>query len=260
MINRRRFRPFFICVFLFIQFLGIPVQGSATTIIAVRTPTDIYLGADSRVIRVRPDGAAYYEVKCKIGQVGKILFVAAGPYEYDPTGLNVRSLLTEGQRSGASIVQTVERFETLYAEALTRTSRTAQKKSPMVYEKYFLGGHVYVYFVAFENETPRFFGRTFTIQSSNDPVTVGVEQHDCPPDCLAAEPTIFGIGYADIVEKVSSNVLKTRPPIQLITDIIETSIRDDPDHKSGVPIDILHLNKDGARWVQKKKECPAIQP
>jgi hypothetical protein len=63
-----------------------------------------------------------------------------------------------------------------------------------------------------------------------------------------------------VLGKVSSEVLKTRPPVQVITEVIEASIREDPDHKSGGPIDILHLNKDGARWVQKKKECPDIQP
>ena len=97
-----------------------------------------------------------------------------------------------------------------------------------------------MYFFAFENETPRYFGRTFTIRSSNDPV--------------------LGIGYADVMKKLSSSALKTRAPIQVITEAIEASIREDPDHKSGGPIDILHLSKDGARWAQKKKECPEIQP
>jgi hypothetical protein len=54
--------------------------------------------------------------------------------------------------------------------------------------------------------------------------------------------------------------LKKQPPIPFITEVIEASIREDPDHRSGGPIDILHLNKDGARWVQKKNECAEIQP
>jgi hypothetical protein len=211
------------------------------------------------VARVLPGGTVYDEVKCKIGQVGKIFFAGAGPYEYEPTGLNIRLLLIEAQHPGASVAKTVERFETLYADALTRTSRTAQKESPRVYEKYFLNGHVYLYFFAFENGIPRDFERIFTIQSSSDPVTVGIEPRDCPPGCPSTEPTIHGIGYADVLGKVSSGVLKTRPPVQVITEVIEASIREDPDHKSGGPIDILHLNKDGARWVQKKKECPDIQ-
>ena len=210
--------------------------------------------------RVLPDGTVYYEAKCKIGQVGKIFFTGVGPYEYEPTGLNIRLLLIEAQRSGANVVQTIERFETLYADALRRTSRTAQKESPMVYQKYFLDRHVYVYFFTFEDETPKYFGRIFTIQSSNGPATVDTEQRDCPPGCPGSEPTILGIGYADVVKELSPNALKTRPPIEIITEVIEASIREDPDHKSGGPIDILHLSKDGARWVQKKKECPEIQP
>ena len=246
-------------VFLLVQLLAVPALLNATTIVAVRTPTDIYLGADSRVTEVRPDGSFFYEVKCKIGQVGKIFFAGAGLYGHEPTGLSIRSSLIQAQSPGASLSQTIERFETLYADALTRTLRAAQKESPMVYRKYFLNGHVYVYFFAFENGFPRYFGRIFIIQSFNDPVTVGIEQRDCPPDCLSAEPTILGIGYADVIKKLSPDVSKTRPPIQLIAELVDASIKADPAHQSGGPIDILHLNKDGARWVQKKKECAEIQ-
>ena len=260
MINRIWIPPLLIRVFVFLQFLGIPALGNATTIVAVKTPSDIYLGADSRVIGVRPDGTVYFDVKCKIGQVGKLFFAGAGPYEYDPMGLNIRSLLIEAQRPGATVVQTIDRFDTLYADALTRTSTTAREKSPTVYQQYFLNGHVYIYFVAFENETPRFFARTFTIKSSDDAVKVDTEQHDCPPGCPDTEPTIYGIGYADVMRQLSSTELQRRPPVQVITELIEASIREDPDHKSGGPIDILHLNNDGARWVQKKQECREIQP
>jgi hypothetical protein len=260
MINRMiRVRSLPTCALLFLQLLGIPVVGSATTIVTVKTPTDIYVGADSKVTGVRPDGTVYYELKCKIGQVGNIFFAGVGPYEYRPTGLNIRLLLVEAQRSGASVGQTVEKFETLYADALTRTSRTAQKESPMVYTKYFLNGHVYVNFFALENGIPQYFGRIFNIQSSNDPVTVETEQRDCPPGCPGTEPTIHGIGYAEVMKRLSSDALKTQTPIQVITEAIEASIREDPDLKSGGPIDILHLSKDGARWVQKKQECPEIQ-
>ena len=260
MINSRQIRPLVIPVFLFLQLLGVPALGNATTIVAVRTSTDIYIGADSRVTGVRPDGTVYYDMKCKIGQVGKIFFAGAGPYEYGPTGLNIRLLLFEAQRPGASVHETVERFETLYADALTRTSRTAQKESPMVYNKYFLNGHVYVYLFAFDNEIPVYFGRIFTVQDSDDSVTISIEQRDCPPGCPDTEPTLHAIGYADVIKKASPDALRTQPPVPFITEVIEASISEDPDHKSGGPIDILHLSKDGASWVQKKKECDAIQP
>jgi hypothetical protein len=62
------------------------------------------------------------------------------------------------------------------------------------------------------------------------------------------------------MKNLPTNALRIKPPIQVITELIEASIRKDPEHKSGGPIDILHLNKDGARWVQKKQECREIQP
>ena len=65
---------------------------------------------------------------------------------------------------------------------------------------------------------------------------------------------------AEVMKKLSCNALKTRPPIQVIAEVIEASIREDPDYKSDGPIDILHLSKDGARWVQKKRNAPKSSP
>jgi hypothetical protein len=118
---------------------------------------------------------------------------------------------------------------------------------------------VHVFLFAFKNETPQSFHRIFTHEVSNS-MKVHIEQRDCPPGCTTTEPNILGIGYADVIKKASPADLKTRPPIQFTTEVIEASIKADPDHQSGGPIDILHLNKEGARWVQKKNECPEIQP
>src|SRR5262249_10279604 len=101
MIDSRRIRPLVIPVFLFLQLLGVPALGNSTTIVAVRTSTDIYIGADSRVTGVRPDGTVYYDMKCKIGQVGKIFFAGAGTFEFGAKGLNIRLVVVETEPPGA---------------------------------------------------------------------------------------------------------------------------------------------------------------
>ena len=147
-------------------------------------------------------------------------------------------------------------FETFYADALAKTLRITKKWHPQIYNSFFLNGRVYVYLFAFEIEVPRFFVKTFIVQSPKGSAIVGTE--DCSLGCPT--PMIDVIGPPDATEKVSPDLLKKLQPIQAITEVIETSIREDSYHRSAAPIDILHLNKDGARWVQKKKECGEIQP
>jgi hypothetical protein len=79
------------------------------------------------VTGVRPDGTVYYDMKCKIGQVGKIFFARARLYEYGPAGLNIRLLLSEAQRPRASVHETVERFETLYADAYENIKERSER-------------------------------------------------------------------------------------------------------------------------------------
>jgi hypothetical protein len=247
----------FIRVFFFVQCLAVPVN--ATTVMAVRTPTDIYLGADSKVRLVLPDGTVRYEQRCKIQQAGDIFFVSAGPYGRKASGLDVRSLLLDAERLGGTVAETVDRFERLYAIALARALTAVKNETPMVYESHFLNKVISVFLFAIENETPRSFHRTFTHQSSEDSVTVTVEQRDCPPGCTSAEHSVSAVGYGETMKTFSPSVFETHPPIQVIIELIEASIRAEPD-LSGGPVDVIHINKDGAKWVQKKDECPEIEP
>lgn len=238
-----------------------PALVSATTIAAVRTPTDIYIGADSRVTVFRADGAFSYGQQCKIRQVGNIIFTAAGPYGREPgllypnSGLDIESSLMAARIPGETIQQTITRFENIYAEAMAKSLQVMRTWPSMVYQKA-INVPIHVFFFGFE-EIPVSYHRRFTHQKS-DPHTINITRWDCPPGCT--DPHMAGAGYADAIKKFASSVLQTQSPIDLIRDTVESSIKDDPEQQSGPPIDILHIDKDGAKWIQKKEECPTIQP
>src|SRR5688572_13952258 len=73
---------------LAIQFLAVPSH--ATTVMGVRTPNDIYLGADSKrtVTQLdRPGGTSPDDgPMCKITQVGEAFVAVRGFYEYSAYG------------------------------------------------------------------------------------------------------------------------------------------------------------------------------
>jgi hypothetical protein len=254
--NGERVLAVLIRLLLCAQFLCIPALAAATTLVAVRTSTDIYVGADSRSVHMSPAGTLYHDdIKCKIGHVGNIFFAGFGPVRHPPTALSIELSLRYALRQGETVARTVRKFETLHADALAKTLRITKKWYPQIYNSFFFNSRVYVYLFAFEIEVPRFFVRTFTVQSPKDSVIVSTEE--CPLGCPI--PMIDVIAPPDVTETMSPDLLKTLPPIQAITEVIETSIREDPYQRSAAPIDILHLNKDGARWVQKKKECGEIR-
>jgi hypothetical protein len=245
--------------------LILPALVGATTVITLRTATDIYIGADSKIASMHLDGSVSYGQQCKIGQVGSIFFAGAGAYGRKPmpsedpnSRLDIRSSLIKARALGGTMHQIIARFSDVYADEILRTLEIVRSSSPKQYEKASTSS-VYVYFFGFEGDTPVSLRRTFTPMRSDAAVTtIRITEYDCPPNC--AEPHAIGVGYGNIIKDFSADVLKTRSPTDVIREIVELSIKEDPEQKSGMPVDILHLTKHGASWIQKKKECPEIKP
>ena len=234
-----------------------PALVGATTILSVRTPTDIYVGADSKITIIRPDGSAFHAADdCKILQAGKVFFAAAGPY--GAPGLTVWSSFLESASLGGTVYQIATRFAELYATAMTRNSQSVLMSSPRQYER-LIRTPVNAYFFGFEGDTPVSLHKQFLHQThgTGTDATVRMVEFDCPPSCT--EPHVLGVGHADIFKTLSSTSLGTKSPVDFIREQIASGIRNDPTY-SGPPIDILRLTKDGAKWIQKKPQCAEIKP
>jgi hypothetical protein len=54
-------------------------------------------------------------------------------------------------------------------------------------------------------------------------------------------------------EKTNPNLLKDGP-VKAVRTLISIEIADKP-NDVGPPIDVLHITKRGAEWIQKKPEC-----
>jgi hypothetical protein len=235
-----------------------PVFVDATTIFGLRTNADLYMGADSKVTLELGDGTLSYELQCKIQQVGKMFFAAAGPYGHKITGLDVRVSLIEAQREASGVSQQLERFDTLYMEALGRALVYVLNKSPEGYKRFYARKLIHVFFVWVKNEAPAYSHKTFThkINATGD-FDLSVETRECPPGCKNPDSTQpFGVGHVDAKKHLSST---RRSAVEVINDYIKASINGGAG-QSGPPIDILYLNKNGARWIQNEKGCPEIQP
>jgi hypothetical protein len=233
-----------------------PALVGATTILSVRTPTDIYVGADSKITIIRPDGSAFYAADCKILQAGKTFFAAAGPY--GAPGLNVWSSFLESASLGGSVYQIATRFGERYATAMARNSQTVLMSSPSQHER-LIRTPVNAYFFAFEGSTPVFLHKQFIYQTQGPggDTTVRMLEFDCPPGCT--EPHVVGIGHGDTFKTLSPASLGTKSPVDFIREQMEWGIKNDPTY-SGPPVDILRLTKDGAKWIQKKPQCAEIKP
>jgi hypothetical protein len=243
-----------VAVLLFLT-LCLPAIVRATTIVAVRTPTEIYVGVDSKVKIVTPEGAVSYEDRCKLVQLGNVFYTAAGPYR--GRGLSIKSSLVESQVGGGTLYQVASRFAARYAKSIARTAVRMWHTSRAQYLT-LATEPINVYFFGFDGDTPVLIQKRFIVDwfQPDDSVGVQILDYDCQTGC--EEVTVVGIGHVDAMKGLAS-ASETQSPIAIIRDRISSSIKSDPTN-SGLPIDILHLTKAGAKWIQNEKKCPDIQP
>lgn len=262
--------PAWVIPFLFCSHYPPAISGSAA--IAIRTPSEIVLGADSIGI-VKQGGKLIGTTNtiCKIARIGSVFFVHTGLTEYPKTNFQVTALALEADRKGVLLVDKVKVFEDLMLKSLRvvmEHMRTGDRSDRLEYKKSYRNKRVVdVAFFGVEHEVPLLLTRFFNVTSNSGPVSVTVEGQDCPGDCLD------GSGYIPLGESEALRAYVTQHPtifadkglIQAAQFLLQFQINSMPT-KLAAPIDILRVTKDGAEWICKKpcddkdreiKPCPS---
>ena len=228
---------------------------SATTILAVRTPTEIYVGVDSKVKITKPNGLLISQDRCKLVQIGNTFITAAGPYM--APGLNIGTSFEAAKAGGGGLNEIARRFANHYAASMVNAFEDVKKSSAVQYRQ-LTAYPVSVFFFGFDRNTPVAIKKTFAedkVQTKTTNITIS--HNDCPPECN--DLLVMFNGHPDAAKGLSLDFIKTQSPVEFIRERIGLSITINPSD-SGPPIDILQLTKSGGKWIQNEKQCPAIQP
>jgi Proteasome subunit len=236
-----------------------PTLMTGSTVVAIRTPSEIYVGADSKLV-------AYGDIKieqsmCKIRQVDSLFFAHTGLIGDAAGRFNVAETVIKAHRYGHSISATVQAFEKMVVGPLIKTLQQFKRDQPDYYTKYLQAhSHFSIIFFGLENETPVVYSRYFNAKDSTDgSIKVDIQRKDCPGNCPTGMTYIF-LGEQEAISKF----LDGNPHyssvgwVPTIRKLIEIEIADKPDFV-GYPIDIIRVDKKAAEWIQRKKKCPDIQ-
>lgn len=231
-----------------------------TTIVAIRTPTEVIVGADSKVVAIggeitdAPDG-------CKIIQVGNFFFAHAKILRDTLGKFSVHDTVVQSHQLGNSISATVRTFEDLIVPSLVRMLQDLRSINLSYFTQNILkgGSAVDVIFFGIENAKPVLFMRYFVPIIANDgSISVEVKRMDCPGDCPG------GMTFAFMGAKKELNQFLDQNPhysqigwVPTINKLISLEAEANPDHVAP-PIDIMQVDNQGARWLQRKPECPDI--
>jgi hypothetical protein len=246
--------PFLLCLCF-----TLPVHG--TTIVVARSTDEIVIGADSKV--TDPFGNALDRRECKIRQVGR-LFIALEGLEIDrKTGFNVPELTTAALqlRPAAPAAEKISILMGYLVSGLLVELPYLKSHEPDAYFKKIAGGQLFlrIMVASFENGRPLVFVRSFrALQYNPGQIGGAVIPDDCLEDCKG-DVVVRYLGETDAIEGLpeeTPNFWKAGLSTG-VRNLIETEISARSEYV-GPPIDILRIDKNGARWIQKKPECSEI--
>lgn len=233
---------------------------NATTIVVARTPTEIVIGADSKVTDTY--GKELNSRICKIQQAGNLFFAVEGLLKDKATGFNVpeiviRSLQLKPDATAAEKVNILTGF--LTAELFVELNRVRRNSEEEFHTK--LEGQTFLRIVVagFENNRPLVFVRQFRMAYIAQGIGVMVIPDDCLNDCNGAVVTRF-LGETEAIEGLpEDNPSFWNDGLAAgVRRLLETEIAARSEYV-GPPIDLLQITAQGARWIKKKPECPDLK-
>lgn len=236
--------------------MGPGLAYAQTTLVAIRTPEEIWIGADSKVnllFRKEVSRSA-----CKIRQVGNLFIGYAGLAEYTKTNYDLVTVVNEACLKGGTLEGKVRAFEELIVNPLSHALKYMRRNHSKYYRQKIHGKTaVQIVFAAVEKGVPILHVRYLNVSDrEGDSPAVALHKLGCPGrDCPRGEFASYLGHNAAIVQLMEKEKnFWTRGYAEGIRELIDLEIQAEPEYVGG-PVDILRLDRNGHRWIQKKEEC-----
>lgn len=228
----------------------------ATSVVAIRTPSQVVVGTDSLNVPVDNIGENESFLACKIFHHGTIYYTFSGIISDEPSNFNIRLIAEEALKTEGAMADKLMKFETLILSKLKRFSKNLIKDpdpKPVIVKAMFFG---------IENDVPFLYVRRYryTVGASGFG-TILRDPTDCPGKTCTDSPTginLTVLGLRTEIDKILSTgyVITDSNAIKTVKRFIEAQIVADPGHKNvSPPIDIIKIDRTGIHWIQRKKDC-----
>lgn len=242
--------------------LSLASHAAATTIVAVKTPGEIVIGADSKVTDTF--GKAFANQACKIVQAGNLFYAYEGLARDRRTGFDIVKIVNQSLqlKPGAAASEKVSILTGFVTSQLFAELLSLKQHDPATYREKIEGGQTFlkILVAGFEGNRPLLFVRQFrAVAFGRGIIGVMVVPDDCLADC-AGEIVIRSLGETAAIDGLPEETpgFWTKGIVEGVRRLIETEIAARSEYV-GPPVDILRIDKTGARWIQKKPSCPDIQ-
>jgi hypothetical protein len=228
-----------------------------TTVVGFRTAQSIVIGADSR----ENDGKDILpDPVCKILQPGKakMFWVSAQLWKEPISGFSVEAIVNRAARQAVNVDQWVAAFDSRIGPELRRTIAVLKSEDPRTFHRY-AGQHILeIVFLGFEHNVPIVFYRDYRTDAQG--WLMEPDRLHCPgPKCRdPIEHFCLGeCAHANAYR--NARLMSSQPLAETVRDEILAEVK--ADWTVGPPIDVLRIDRTGARWIGRSPDsrCPPIR-
>jgi hypothetical protein len=255
------FLPAFAWFLFLLILLIVPIRPSfATTIVVLKTQSEIVAGAESMGVYLTGDGRTSNRF-CKIHQVHNFFIASAGFFDTRAgQRLNIKEIVTRAARKSDPVSVAVNRSSRAIANALSQALSDAREDDGLY--NILVQGSVVTFFFGFEDVKPAIYAHRFSVMTqpgySKEVPLIEVTHDNCGPRCFPADghPYLMHTRSQAMDDfRLQNRGLLRDHPVEFVRSMIFSDIAANQ-HRSGPPVDILRIDQNGPKWIEKKPNCP----
>jgi hypothetical protein len=255
------FLPAFAWFLFLLILLIVPIRPSfATTIVVLKTQSEIVAGAESMGVYLTGDGRTSNRF-CKIHQVHNFFIASAGFFDTRAgQRLNIKEIVTRAARKSDPVSVAVNRSSRAIANALSQALSDAREDDGLY--NILVQGSVVTFFFGFEDVKPATYAHRFSVVTqrghAKEVPLIEVTHDNCGPRCFPADghPYLMHTRSQAMDDfRLQNRGLLRDHPVEFVRSMIFSDIAANQ-HRSGPPVDILRIDQNGPKWIEKKPNCP----
>ncbi len=258
----KKLNPFFKAVIAAAILCGFAAPSEATSIVAIKTGNDIFIGADSKVL-IEKDVAVS---QCKITKMSDIFLVFTGMPSLPASNFNAYEIAEKTFASRGTISARVDAYDKAVYGRLEAAFEQLRQKDPRIFARWYAEGvanriAMQVLIAGAEKKGTVLAMLEYRITSGKDtPVKLESIRQDIVTKPGSDQPKILFLGMQDAINELlrkKNSFFSDFDEVRNINAWITAEADADPT-KVSAPIDILKISPKKTEWIQHKSQCPEV--
>jgi ATP-dependent protease HslVU (ClpYQ) peptidase subunit len=238
------------------------VRAEATSIVAIKTGDDIFIGTDSKVL-IEKDVAIS---QCKIGRMNNAYLVFSGIPSLPKSNFNAYEIAAKAFAGTGTISERLAAFDRAVAKKLQEAFENLRKTDEKLFSKWYtedvinrIAMQVLVAGAEKDGTTLAMLEYRITSQK-NEPVKLQTFKENIVTKKGSNQPKILLLGMQDAIHSLmkKKDFFSDFDEVRNINEWITAEAQAEPTMVGG-PIDILKISPKKVEWIQHQRQCPEIE-